>query len=63
VFENEPAFNPDFLSLKNVVLTPHIGSASVPTRHAMAYCAADNLIAALSAKRPPNLLNAEIFKS
>ena len=62
VFENEPAFNPDFLSLKNVVLTSHIGSASVPTRHAMAYCAADNLIAALSAKRPPNLLNAETFK-
>ena len=63
VFENEPAFNPDFLSLKNVVLTSHSGSASVPTRHAMAYCAADNLIAALSAKRPPNLLNAETFKS
>ncbi len=63
VFENEPAFNPDFLSLKNVVLTSHIGSASVPTRHAMAYCAADNLIAALSAKRPPNLLNAETFES
>jgi hypothetical protein len=34
----------------------------VPTRHAMAHCAADNLIAALSAKRPPNLLNAETFK-
>ena len=63
VFENEPAFNPDFLSLKNVVLTSHIGSASVPTRHAMAYCAADNLIAALSGQRPTNLLNAEIFKS
>ena len=62
VFENEPAFNSDFLSLKNVVLTSHIGSASVPTRHAMAYCAADNLIAALSHKRPPNLLNAETFK-
>ena len=63
VFENEPAFNSDFLSLKNVVLTSHIGSASVPTRHAMAYCAADNLIAALSGQRPTNLLNAEIFKS
>ena len=59
VFENEPAFNPEFLSLKNVVLTPHIGSATVPTRHAMAYCAADNLIAALSGSRPPNLLNPE----
>ena len=59
VYENEPAFNPDFLSLKNVVLTPHIGSASVPTRKAMAYCAADNLIAALSGTQPPNWLNPE----
>lgn len=62
VFENEPAFNPDFLSLKNVVLTPHIGSASVPTRHAMAYCAADNLIAALSGAQPPNLLNPDVSR-
>ena len=61
VFENEPAFHPDFLKLKNVVLTPHIGSASLPTRRAMAYLAADNLIAALTGQRPPNLLNAEAF--
>lgn len=57
VFENEPAFNPDFLSLTNVVLTPHIASASVATRLAMANCAADNLIAALTQQAPPNLLN------
>jgi len=57
VFENEPAFNPAFLDLPNVVLTPHIGSASEPTRRAMANCAADNLIAALSGVVPPNLLN------
>lgn len=62
VFENEPAFNPGFLKLSNVVLTPHIGSASGPTRRAMADCAADNLIAALSSHRPPNLLNPESFK-
>ena len=62
VFENEPAFNPGFLKLTNVVLTPHIGSASGPTRRAMADCAADNLIAALSGHRPPNLLNPESFK-
>ncbi len=62
VFENEPAFNPGFLKLSNVVLTPHIGSASGPTRRAMADCAADNLIAALSGHRPPNLLNPESFK-
>jgi gluconate 2-dehydrogenase len=57
VFENEPAFNPGFLTLSNVVLTPHIASASEPTRRAMANCAADNLIAALSGQQPPNLLN------
>lgn len=61
VFENEPAFNQDFLTLKNVVLTPHIASASRPTRLAMANCAADNIIAALSGQRPPNLINAEVL--
>lgn len=57
VFENEPAFSPAFLGLSNVVLTPHIASASEPTRRAMANCAADNLIAALTGGVPPNLLN------
>lgn len=57
VFENEPALQPDFLTLSNVVLTPHIGSASEPTRRAMANCAAANLSAALAGQRPPNLLN------
>lgn len=61
VFENEPAFNPGFLGLSNVVLTPHIASATTPTRSAMANCAADNLIAALSGKVPPNLLNREVL--
>lgn len=63
VFENEPAYNPEFLGLSNVVLTPHIASASTPTRLAMANCAADNLIAALSGQRPPNLLNPEANKA
>ncbi|MDY7579713.1 D-glycerate dehydrogenase [Herbaspirillum sp. RTI4] len=62
VFENEPALHPDFLQLKNVVLTPHIGSASVPTRLAMAHCAASNLIAALSGETPSNLLNPGVSK-
>lgn len=57
VFENEPAFDPAFLTLSNVVLTPHIASASEPTRRAMANCAADNLIAALTGGNPPNILN------
>ena len=57
VFENEPHFDRRFLTLKNVVLTPHIASASEPTRRAMAECAAANMVAALGAQRPPNLLN------
>ena len=59
VFENEPKFHPDFLTLENVVLTPHIASASEATRRAMANCAADNMLAALLNQRPPNLLNPE----
>ena len=44
VFEGEPKVHPDLLTVPNVVLTPHIASASVPTRLAMARLAADNLI-------------------
>ena len=61
VFENEPAFDPAFLTLSNVVLTPHIASASEPTRRAMANCAAANLIAALTGSNPPNILNPEVL--
>jgi lactate dehydrogenase-like 2-hydroxyacid dehydrogenase len=57
VFENEPRLNPDFLKLKNVVLAPHIASSTERTRHRMAMLAAENLVAALTTGRPPNLLN------
>jgi len=61
VFEGEPAVHPDLLTVPNVVLTPHIASASLPTRRAMAHLAADNLIAALGfgphKGRPPTALN------
>jgi lactate dehydrogenase-like 2-hydroxyacid dehydrogenase len=62
VFEGEPKYNPGFLELDNVALTPHIGSSSHATRMAMAMRAADNLIAALSGQRPPNLLNPEVME-
>lgn len=61
VFEGEPKFNPGFLELDNVALTPHIGSSSRATRMAMAMTAADNLIAALAGQRPPNLLNPDVW--
>jgi gluconate 2-dehydrogenase len=63
VYEGEPAINPGFLGLKNIVLTPHIGSATESTRRAMADCAADNLIAALEGATPPNLVNFQHFFS
>ncbi len=62
VFEGEPAFNPGFLELDNVTLTPHIGSSSHNTRLAMAMRAADNLIEALAGRRPPNLLNPDVLR-
>jgi len=61
VFEHEPHVNPGLLSLANVVLTPHVGSATAATRLAMAMLAAENLLAALEGRRPPNLVNPEIY--
>ena len=63
VYENEPRFNAGFLELANVVLSPHIASASEPTRQAMAMTAAKNLAAALSGQAPPNLLNPDYVKN
>lgn len=58
VFEGEPALNPEFLKLDNVVLTPHVGSATRATRMRMAMLAVENLTAALTGRVPPNLLRA-----
>lgn len=59
VFEREPEIEPALLELKNVVLAPHIASASRETRLKMCMMAADNLIAGLKGERPPNLVNPE----
>ena len=57
VFEGEPQVNPALLTVPNVVLTPHIASATLPTRMAMAMLAADNLIAYLTTGQAKTPLN------
>jgi gluconate 2-dehydrogenase len=57
VYEGEPVVHPALLQAPHAVLTPHIASASIPTRMAMAQLAADNLIAFFSGQRAPTALN------
>ena len=61
VFEGEPNVHPDLLKLSNVVLAPHIASATEKTRRAMVDLAVENLRAALDGKKPPSLINQELF--
>jgi lactate dehydrogenase-like 2-hydroxyacid dehydrogenase len=63
VFEREPEVHPALLACSNAVLAPHIGSASVDTRRKMTMMAAENALAALTGKRPPNLLNPAVWDS
>ena len=63
VFEEEPKLHPGLLGLENLALTPHIGSASRATRLQMASRAAENCVAALEGRRPPNLVNPEAWRS
>jgi glyoxylate reductase len=62
VFEKEPQVHPTLLKLDNVVVVPHIGSASIDTRRKMSMLAAENAVAALEGRRPPTLLNPELWK-
>ncbi|KPJ56257.1 MAG: glyoxylate reductase [Planctomycetes bacterium DG_58] len=61
VFEEEPSLAPGLAELPNVVLTPHIGSATVETRSRMAVLAAENLIAVLEGRRPEHIVNPEVL--
>jgi glyoxylate reductase len=61
VFENEPAVEPELLTMENVVILPHIASASLHTRTLMATMASDNIVAHFHGQRPPNILNPEVL--
>ena len=62
VFEFEPKIHPSLLAMPNVVVSPHMGTATSETRLAMAMLTAENLLAALAGQRPPNLVNPEVWQ-
>jgi glyoxylate reductase len=61
VYEDEPRLGPGLAELDNVVLAPHIASATVETRTRMAVMAAENVLAAIRGEVPPNIVNREVF--
>jgi glyoxylate reductase len=61
VFEREPKIEPELFEMENVVLAPHIASASHETRLKMCMMAAENLLAVLKGQRPPNLVNPGVW--
>jgi glyoxylate reductase len=63
VYEKEPMLSPGLAKLENVVLLPHIGSATADTRGQMAVLAAKNAVAMLKRKKPPNIVNPEVLDS
>jgi glyoxylate reductase len=62
VYEREPAVHPHLIPMPNVVLAPHIASATIRTRSEMSAMAARNMATAVRGGRPPNLLNPEVKK-
>ena len=61
VYEEEPKLKPGLAALENVVLAPHLGSATVESRNKMSVMAAENIIAVLKKQRPPHCLNPEVL--
>jgi len=63
VFENEPLINPELISMENVVLTPHIASATLEARQKMGDQAVDAILAIINNQKPENMVNSEIWES
>jgi glyoxylate reductase len=62
VFENEPDVHPGLLELDNVVIIPHLGSATIETRTAMGVLAAENAVAVLRGEQPKTPVNPEVLE-
>ena len=62
VFEKEPEVHPELLECENAVIIPHLGSATIDTRVAMGMLAAENLFAVFDGRKPPTLINPEVWK-
>lgn len=61
VHENEPEMNPEMLLMENMILTPHIASATVEVREKMTEQAVDSILKVLSGQKPDNLVNPEVW--
>ena len=61
VFEHEPKVHAELKRMKNVVIVPHLGSATVEVREEMANIVVDNILAVLEGRRPPNIVNPEVL--
>jgi glyoxylate reductase len=61
VFEHEPRVHPELKKMRNVVLAPHVGSATVEVREQMANIVVDNILALMEGRRPPNCVNPEVL--
>lgn len=62
VFENEPDIEPELLKMDNVIILPHLASATIATRTRMAMIAIDNLLAVLHGEKAPNLVNGNVYQ-
>ena len=61
VFDNEPNINPELIGMENVILTPHIASATWEAREKMGYMAVDAILSTFAENKPENIVNAEVW--
>jgi glyoxylate reductase len=61
VFEHEPKVSPVLKAMRNVVMVPHLGSATSEVREEMANIVVDNILALIDGRRPANIVNPEVL--